>query len=242
MKINLLLIFLFSFCVTKPPLVLAQEMSSENYKLQGGMLDMTSGTVQNTEKNSSLSTHVGNTNAGVFNSKGYLINPSLVFGEATSEFSLSLSSDRIPYEGLDRSNAAKGNLTIQIQNGNNPGFSVFILENEPLTTHAGTQIPDTLCSKSFPCTVQQASSWTETDVFGLGYRVDGKTAVSDFDITSSFKSLPSQKRTQDPSLILSSNSRKTKEEATVTFDVRPAKTQPNGQYHNIIHVIAVPGI
>lgn len=191
---------------------LAQEMSSENYKLQGGSLDMTAGTTQNTEQNVSLADTVGVVNAEVFSSKGYLINPYLFLGEAASEFSLSLSSERIMYDGLDSGKASLGKLTIQVENRDNPGFNVFIIENQPLT--------DT----------------------GVGYRVDGATSVPDFDSISSFKPFPSQKRGQNSSLILSSVARKTKEEATLQINVSPPKSQAKGQYRNIIHIIGIPGI
>lgn len=221
--------------------VSAQEMSSENYKLQGGQVDMTSGTTLNTGQNISLSDIVGDSNAGVFSSKGYLINPSLVFGEAASEFSLSISSDRISYEPLDSGKPSVSNLTIQAKNGNNPGYNIFLLENEPLTNHDGIQIPDTLCSKSFPCTKDQASPW-DSDIFGLGYRIDGKTAASGFEGISSFKSLPSQKRGQSSSLIMSSVSRKTTDEAKLGINVRTPLNQAKGPYRNIIHIVGIPGI
>src|SRR3989338_8804478 len=128
--IFLLVFFTFSFLVLSLSNGLifnlrgaaAQVMSSENFVLQGGNFNMTSGNKES--QNFKLSDVVGQVAAGVFTSKGFIINAGFLNGAAGTFLNFSVSPTLADFGQLTSDTPVTRDLTIKIANGNYPGYIV----------------------------------------------------------------------------------------------------------------------
>jgi hypothetical protein len=230
---------LFGFYDILP--VFAQEMGSQNFKIQGGNFNMTSGNKSST--NFKLSDVVGQNAAGVFASKGYIIQAGFLNGAAGSVFSFSVSPATVDFGNLLANLPSSRNITIRISNGDVPGYTVKVTENQPLTTLAGASIPDTLCDKSDnPCTQTKANIWELSDTYGFGYRMSGMTVPKDFGKENYFRPFAASKRDENPIIIMESKARKVTDAANMTVKVNIARSQAVGQYRNVLTYTAIAGI
>jgi|DewCreStandDraft_4_1066084.scaffolds.fasta_scaffold01229_41 hypothetical protein len=241
-KLLVYLIFLyFLFSLLKIDRTFAQEMSSQNFKIQGGNFNMTSGEKSST--NFKLSDVVGQTAAGIFASKGYIIQAGFLNGAAGEVFSFTVLPPVIDFGTLFPNMPIEKTLTIKIENGNVPGYLVKVSENQPLSTSVGSEIPDTACDKAEkPCTPSQASEWIKNTTYGFGYQMSGITVPAEFANKNYFRPFPATRRNEQAALIMQSKARKVKDEATMTLKLNISKEQPVGVYKNVISFTAIAGI
>lgn len=222
--------------------VSAQEMSSENFKVQGGNFNMTSG--EKSSANFKLSDIVGQTAAGQFSSKGYYLQAGFQNSALGSIFSFTISPTIIDFGLLKPDAPVEKSLHLTIVNGDVLGYRVSVSENQSLSTAAQAEIADTLCDadNEKPCSIGKSAKWIDTKTYGLGYHVFAKTAPQDFADDNFFRPFPALSRNEPPRVILESQSKNIKDSALMTVKVNIGPNQPVGNYRNIISFTAVAGI
>jgi hypothetical protein len=243
----LILLLLISFLLNTKynilniSLAFAEDMSSQNFKLQGGDFTMTSGS--KASPNYKLSDVVGETAVGSYTSKGYILNAGYLNTAAGSILAFSVSPTLIDFGSLLPNSPVVRSITLTIANGDVLGYRVKVAEDQPLSTNLGVEIPDTKCdSPTQPCTLAQGSSWNQETSYGFGYRMAGKTTPSDFLNSDYYRPFPSKRKNDSPALVMQSNARKATDQATMNLRVVVGRSQPVGQYHNVIHFTALAGI
>lgn len=221
--------------------VKAQVMRSENFVMQGGNFNMTSGNKES--QNFKLSDVVGQVAAGIFTSKGYIINAGFLNGAAGAFLIFTVSPTTVDFGSLTPNSPIEKELTIKIANGNYPGYIVKASQNQPLTTLVKAEIPDTTCdSSSLPCTKAQGTIWKENTSYGFGYRMSGRTVPTDFGSDNFFRPFPATRRSETPAVIMQSQAKKVTDEAKMTLKLNVNRNQPVGQYRNVISFTAIAGI
>lgn len=202
---------------------------------------MTSGNKSSTSFK--LSDVVGQTAAGVFTSKGYIIQSGFLNSAAGEVFSFSVSPTVIDFGLLTPRNPVEKTILIAIANGNTPGYVVKASENQPLSTTLGSEIVDTACDKSeTPCHQNTATLWTSRTTYGFGYRMTGKTVSQDFLKDDFFRPFPASKRNEPAIIIMQSQAKQVTDQATMKLKVNVNQNQPVGRYRNVITFQALLGI
>jgi hypothetical protein len=219
---------------------LAQEMSSQNFEIQGGNFNMTSG--NKTSTNFRLSDVVGQNASITFASKGYVIQSGFLNTAAASIFSFSVYPQTIDFGILTADTPVIKQATIKIANGEVPGYVIKVLQNQPLSTTLNASIPDTICDAGTSCTPKKANQWNKLTTYGFGYRMDGKTASKDFTKDNFFRAFAASTRNEDPVIIMETKARKVVDTATMTLKVNVNRSQPVGIYRNVLTFIALAGI
>lgn len=221
--------------------VRAQEMSSQNYRLEGGNFNMTSG--NKASKNFKLSDVVGQTAANIFVSKGYIIQTGFLNTAAGAPFSFSVSPTVVDFGILSPNMPIDKELRISIANGNATGYSVKVAQNQPLSTTVAAEIPDTVCDlESTSCGKTAASLWKQTRSYGFGYRMSGKTVSRDFLKDFYYRPFAATRGNEQPALIMESHAKKVVDQSTMTLRLIVGPNQPVGQYRNVITFTAMVGI
>jgi hypothetical protein len=240
------IIFIFlllpaAYCLLPLRGIHAEELSSQNYRIQGANLNMTSG--NKTSTNFKLSDVVGQTAAGLFASKGFIVEAGFLNGAAGSTFSFTVSPLSLDFGNLTPNTPVEKNIKIKISNGNSPGYTVRVSENQPLSTTAQAEIPDTICDlPTNPCTQAGAAKWISTTIYGFGYKMNGRTIPVDFLKDGFFRPFPASRRNEQQALIMQSQAKKVKDDATMTVRVNVGPNQPVGQYRNVLTFTALAGI
>lgn len=239
-----IIIFIFYIFLTTYNLQLttihAQEMDSQNFKISGGNFNMTSGNKSSTSFK--LSDVVGQTASGMFVSKGYILNAGFLNSAAGEVFSFSVTPSEIDFGELSPDTPVEKTLRITISNGNVPGYSVKASENQPLSTSVGATILDTVCGQNAPCSITTANKWSDDKIYGMGYKMSGKTVPKDFNNSDFYRPFAATVRNDPPTTVMETRARKVVDQATMTIKVNTNKSQPVGQYRNVISFIAMAGI
>lgn len=217
----------------------AQDMSSQNFRIEGGNFNMTSGNKES--QNFKLSDVVGQTAAGIFASKGYLIQAGFLNSAAGTAISLSVYPAVVDFGTLTAGSPMEKSLRITISNGNATGYTVRVSENQPLATLAGAEITDTACDTKKPCSLTQAASWGKNQT-GFGFRMTGRTIPQDFGKDDFYRPFPATRRNEQPTLIMQSQAKRVIDQATMTLRVLVDQNQPVGQYRNVLSFSALVGI
>ncbi len=203
---------------------------------------MTSG--HKSSQNFKLEDVVGQTNAGIFISKGYIIQTGFMNSSAGQSFSFSVNPSVVDFGSLRPNTPVEKTLRIIVGNGNATGYSVRVSENQPLATLAGAEIPDTICDNptSVVCNISQASSWKENTSYGFGYRITGRTVPQDFNKESFFRPLPANRKNDPSILIMQSVAKSVVDQGNMTLRVNVGPNQPVGQYRNVLIFSALVGV
>lgn len=234
-------LFILSSVTCRLSIVSAQEMESQNFKIQGGNFNMTSGNKAST--NFRLSDIVGQTAATIFASKGYIIQSGFLNSAGAGIFYFSVTPQTVDFGNLTPDSPQVRLVTIKIANGDVPGYIVKAAENQPMTTTAEATIPDTICDEAKnTCTPKKASLWQKTTAYGFGYRMDGKTVPKDFSKDGYLRSFAATRRNEEPEAVMQTQARKVTDLATMTLKVNVSRSQPVGQYRNVISFTAIAGI
>lgn len=220
----------------------AQEMQSQNFRVQGGNFNMTSG--NKTSQNFKLSDVVGQTGAGIFASKGYIIHAGFLNEAEGGLLSFSVDPNVIDFGNLTPNNPLEKTLRITISNGNATGYTVRVSENQPLATAVGAEIPDTVCDgvKNTPCSISQSRGWLDPSTYGFGYKVEGRTSPSDFNRKNYFRPFAATRKNDKPVVVMESRAKKAVDQSTMTLRVNIGANQPVGQYRNVLSFSAIAGI
>ena len=225
-------LFIVVYLLIFPTLCKAQEMSSQNYTLQQGSLNTTSG-VQ-TSSGFRLTDLVGQTSAEIFTSKGYIINSGFLNKAASSSLTFSVSPSSINFGTLAPNHPLTNNLLLTVNVGNVPGFSLYTAQSKSLSTEAGSEIPDTICDaiENKICTINKGNVWTKDSSYGFGYSLKN----------SLFFSFPNLSKKEEPALIMESHEKQNTQTAGMILKINISPNQPVGVYQNVLTFNALPGI
>lgn len=225
-----------------PDQVGAQNMSSQNYQIQGGNFNIAAGTKSSSSYR--LVDLVGQTASQIFASKGYIVQSGFLNTAATSILSFSVSPLTVNFGKLTPNQPVIKNLFISVTVGNIPGYIVYTTQDMPLSTDVGSEIADTVCDgqKNRLCTTQKANLWQETDSYGLGFRLEGKTVPKDFAKANFYRPFSSLSKNELAQTIMQSSNKKAADTAKMLLKVNISRNQPVGIYHNQLIFTAMPGI
>ena len=207
-----------------------QIMSNKDYTIKTEGLDVISGVI-------------GSTNYKLRSTVGELspIVPKIV---SALPFSISLSSDLVDFGSLSPTNPIIRTVDLNVYSLSLYGYSVILFEDHPLKMNppaGGANIPDTTCDNG-ECNEENASLWTNTLTYGIGYRCDN---VVGFDCDLSFhnsnfyKSFADNSNSKSPQFVMTGIGSKNKS-ARLSYKVNISGTQQQGNYLNTITYIAIP--
>jgi len=253
MKRWLILLFTLTYLLSLIPNLFseasAQEMGSQNFKIQGGNFNMTSGSKSSTNFN--LTDVVGELAAGVFASKGFIIQSGFQNVSGGETFTFTVSPRVLDFGQLTANNPLERELHIGLSNGNVAGYKIQVAQNHPLSTKTGAEIPDTICDSSAgrsrgkapkPCTYTSSSKWASATTYGFGYRILGKTVIADFSADNLFRPFAATSRNEQTITVMESKEKKVTDTAVMTVKVNIDQHQPVGIYTNNLKFIAIVGI
>lgn len=224
-----------------PNKINAQEMSSQNFRLQGGNLNMTSG--NKASQNFKLSDVVGQTASSLFNSKGYFIQSGFLNTAAAAVFSMSIYPTVVDFGTLSPNSPTEKTLQITISNGDVPGYSISVAEDHELSTSAQATIPDTSCNRiDQPCNINKALRWDDAGIFGFGYNLAGSSVARDFTDKTYYRPFANLSQKESPVQIMISQQKKVIDQSVMTLKLNISSDQAVGQYRNTINFTAVAGI
>lgn len=233
--------FLLSTFYLLPNKINAQEMSSPNFRLQGGNLNMTSG--NKASQNFKLSDVVGQTASSLFSSKGYLIQSGFLNSAAGQLFSLSIYPAVVDFGTLIPNSPVEKTLQITISNGDVPGYSISVAQDHELSTGAQATIANTSCNQTNqPCTVNKALRWDDAGIFGFGYNLAGNSVARDFTDKSFYRPFANLLLKESPAQIMVSRQKKVIDQSVMTLKLNISSDQAVGQYRNTLSFTAVAGI
>jgi hypothetical protein len=242
-KSIILFLPLFFFLTTnslQPTTIFAQEMRSQNFIINGGNFNMTSGNKSSAQFK--LSDVVGQTAAGTFTSKGFILNTGFLNGAAGEVFSFSVTPSTIDFGELIPNTPIEKTLRLTISNGNVPGYTVTGSENQSLSTTVGAEIVDTACDTGSNCTNTNANKWDLNTTYGFGYRITGRTVPTDFKKENYYRPFPGTIRNEKAVIMMQSKAKKVVDQATMTLRLNTGRQQPVGQYQNVLSFTAIAGI
>src|SRR3989338_281646 len=225
-----------------PTIAFAQEMSSPNFRIQGGNLNMTSG--NKASQNFNLSDVVGQTASSLFSSKGYLIQSGFLNSVAGSLFSLSIYPAVVDFGTLIPNSPVEKTLQITISNGDVPGYSISVAEDHELSTLAQATITNTSCNlTNQPCTINKALRWDDAGgIYGFGFNLAGNSVARDFTDKSFYRPFANLNLKESPAQIMVSQQKRVIDQAIMTLKLNISPEQAVGQYRNTLSFTAVAGI
>jgi hypothetical protein len=222
----------------------AQTMSNDSYILNDGNLNSFGG--KSTGSNYSVSSTGGGLAPGVYSGTNYKVRANFSYGAVASEssaFSFSISNSSInfgtitPGEPITRSNT----LTISSPIS---GYQLTASENYPLKNPQGAVIANTTCDAG-NCTFAVAGLWNSPLTYGFGYRCDNLASSdcsSTFSQSNYYRSFASAAQNQTPQSVMSNTQTTSNSQASITYKLNVAGTQPSGQYQNTVSYIATPSL
>jgi len=242
--IPLLLLFL-SFCLGQKLIsveqILAFSMSNDNWIIDFGNLNMTSG--KKSGANYSLTDTVGQIAPGLYSGTNYKVRAGFQYVYSIIPFRFSISNLEIDFGALTPTNPVTRTSTLTISNGSANGYSVTAYENHALLKQGtGSMIPDTTCD-SGTCTETIGSAWTSSLVYGFGYRCDnvsGTDCPTDFSTSTYYKQFANDSVGENASAVMTGTNVGSSKQVQITYKVNISGTQPPGDYFNYLTYMAIP--
>lgn len=234
-----ILLFLIIF-LSFPNQSLAQQFDSDNYRIEWGNFNMTSG--KKSSSNYSLTDTVGQNAPGAYQRNGYQIKSGFQYIYDTfTDFSFSISDYEIDFGSLTPDVATTATNIITITTPSGHGYQILAHQNQPLTNQSGSTIPDTICDSS-DCSQSQAGLWVNSSTYGFGFNAQGIGTSNYFQTQDHFRQFAdySANPPEINQIIMSEDSPVTNRSATISYKVNVSTIQPAGKYQNYIIYTAVP--
>ncbi len=217
-------------------------MSSDNFEITWPNVNTGSGGTTSPNFNMGITT--GQNAPGLYSSTGYKIRSGFQYIHSIIPFSFQLSAISLNFGTLTTDVLTnEQNLTLTINSGSAGGYQVKVQENDPLTSTAGTTIPDTTCDVADTCTHTDAGTWTQTSTYGFGYTISGDDVPSEFS-GDKFKNFPDAPG-EDPVKIMgltpaTGHAAGIGKTAAITTRINISNIQAAGVYRNILTFFAIP--
>ncbi len=233
--------FLCAQKVIKIDQIIAFTMTNDNWKIDFGNLNMTSG--KKSGANYTLTDTVGQIAPGLYTGTNYSVRAGFQYIYSIIPFRFTISNTNINFGTLTATNPVTRTNTLTVSNGSAFGYSVTAFENHQLLNPpTGQLIPDTACDNGL-CTENVSAQWTNTLTYGFGYRCDdvvGTDCSSDFSTSNYYKQFADLSNNESPGTVMSGTNVGRSKQAQITYKVNISGTQAAGQYSNVITYIATP--
>jgi hypothetical protein len=215
-------------------------MSSDNYIIQMGNFNITSG--EKSSDNFKVTDTVGQTAPGQFGQSGYIVKSGFQYIYVKDIFAFSISNTAVNLGELTPGAFSSPASTIlSVSASGAQGYKVYAYESQPLTMENGvTTIPDTTCDTD-TCSETIADSWSNTAKPGFGFSMTGTDILPDFENGTKFKQFANAKNFEAPQVIMQRTGYSKNRQATVQYKAAIAGNQVAGNYENTIIYIATPG-
>lgn len=241
-KVLLSVLLLGLLAISSHP-VWAQTMRSQDYEIQMGNINMTSGT--KSSDNFTVSDTVGQTASGLYESAGFSLGAGFWYITSVIPFSFSISDLTIDFGVLTASSPQTLNNILTISAGGAGGYQIMAAENHPLQSASSNYIYDVLGDNS-DISEEVAGVWNQSSTYGFGFMVSGDSAASDFSdplcSPNCYRQFadPTASPSEDAQVIAESADVTDETQLTVTYKINISGTQEAGYYQNEITFIAIP--
>lgn len=216
----------------------AQTMTNSTYILQMGNLN--SGSGRPTGPNYKVSFTTGQTGANLFSGTNYKVRAGFQYIYSIIPFRFSVSNTFIDFGVVSPTNAVLRTSQLTISNGSANGYQVTASQDHNLRVNqTGQEIPATTCDTG-SCTPTASDIWTNSLVYGFGYRCDnitGTDCASGFSTSTFFKSFISSPSAV--AVMTGPNVGRSKV-VQITYKLNISTSQATGLYTNVINYIATP--
>lgn len=217
--------------------VQATNMSSDNYEIQWGNINIGGG--KKTSDNYLLTDTIGQFAPGDYQSAGYWLRAGFQYIYTLTPFTFTISDLSIDFGSLIPGNPSSQNNTLTVSAGGAGGYQVLALENHPLRSAQANDVDDTTCDTD-SCDESNADPWTSNSVYGFGFNINGDDTPADFVDLTYFRQFADSESAEIAQVVMSSDSIATSSAAMVTYKVNINGLQAAGNYENAITYIAVP--
>lgn len=221
--------------------VLAFSMSNDNYVIDFGNLNMTSG--KKSGPNYTVTDTVGQLAPGLYSGTNYQVRAGFQYIYSITPFRFRITNIDIDFGTLSPTNPVTRTSNLIVSNGSANGYAVTAYENHELLVPAtGQLIPDTTCDNGL-CTQTASQLWTSTLTYGFGYRCDNVASTdcaTGFTTANFYKQFSDNSKNEVPQTIMTGTNVGRNKEVQVTYKVNISGTQAAGVYSNVITYIATP--
>lgn len=237
-KIFFLLTLVFTLLTFNAHLTRAQsKIRSSNYEITWPNVNMGGGAPSSS--NFKMGVTTGQTAPGLYSSTDYKVRAGFQYIHSIIPFSFSISDILVDFGTLTPQTPKTQQATLTVSAGGAGGYVVKASENNPLTSTAGSTIPDTTCDNG-NCTESQAEVWTQNTTYGFGFNMSGTDIPADFVDTTYFRQFANRDSGESPQVIMSGTNVGRNKQAIITYKVNVSPTQPAGVYRNVLSFLAVP--
>jgi len=245
MKIKSIIVFslFFVFCALFLSEAKAQSsLKSTNYEITLPNLNMVGGNT--TSPGYKMGVTGGQTAPGLYTSTGYKIKAGFQYIHSIIPFSFKLSVIALNFGTLNPEVLTNNqSLTLTVNSGSAGGYQVKVQENDPLTSTALSNIPDTTCDTTDTCTQTDAGTWTQTTTYGFGYNMAGTDVPSEFS-GSKYKNFPDTPAESPVKIMgktpVEGHQAGKNKTATLNARINISNVQAAGTYRNILTFTAIP--
>jgi len=237
-----LLTFTFCFLTLMHSTYAQSSLKSTNYEITWPNLNMAAG--GSTSPGYKMGITAGQTSPGLYSSTGYKVRAGFQYIHSIIPFSFKISALALNFGTLNPELLTNNqSLTLTVNSGSAGGYQVTAQENDPLTSTAGSIIPDTSCDAADTCTHTDAGTWTQTTTYGFGYNMTGTDVPSEFS-GSKYKNFPDAPA-ESPVKIMGKTPAEghqagKNKTATLNARINISNIQAAGTYRNILTFTAIP--
>lgn len=215
-------------------------MESVRFQIHNSAINMGGGNTSSS--NYGLSTTLGQTAAGQFESEGFALRAGFQYLHSVIPFTFSVSKSNLTLNNIEPNKPQTTGVGLRVTYGSAGGYQVATQALGPLRTFDGFKsIPHTICNGGKKtCTSTQAAQWNNNAAFGFGYTIIGDSITPDFVDSSFYRPFADENRNQSPAVIMQSVNVTRASNATVTLKVNVPPHQATGIYTTVLNFIATP--
>lgn len=221
-----------------PALSLAERMTSDEYVIEFGNFNVTSG--EKSGATYKVTDTVGQIAPGEYDGTGYVVKAGFQYIYPFRQLSLKLSKVTVSLGTLTASSFNTDTHTIIVDTNGAGGYALKVSEIHPLRLQGGTAtVKDTLCD-SGTCDQTAAGSWTNASNDGFGFTLTGDDVAADFVSTNYFRQFADLSNSESAQTIMSGTGLSVNRSATVTYKAAPSGTQAAGNYETLVTYQLIP--
>ncbi len=212
-------------------------MESDSYKIQWGNINIGGGRKESSSY--TITDTIGQIAPGEYTSTGYKVRSGFQYIYTLVPFSFTISDLQIDLGSLTPGTTATATNQLTVSAGGAGGYQVLAFEDHPLRSEGGVDIPDTTCDTD-TCDETDADPWTQNDVYGFGFNINGDDTPSDFVDTTYYRQFADDESGETHQSVMVGTSATESSQATVTYKANVSAFQATGNYETAVVYIAVP--
>lgn len=212
-----------------------ETMDSENYSIQMGNFNMTSGT--KSSSSFTVTDTVGELTPGQFDSAGYTVLSGFQYIYALPQFSFRILDLYIDL-GVLQPNTFSSDSNQLVVTTRSAGYTILARAQHPLRSAESAEVPFTTCD--ILCTISSAQPWVNTSNTGFGFNVSGDHSSADFATADYYRPFANAEDNETAQTIASHASLVTDDTLTVTYKANVGQSQAAGTYITVVDFTAIP--